>query len=135
MASEHDRSVFIEALPSHPSLEMQQKRAKNLLRAAARGDELALARMRALHPRPPAADALKLADAQLVVARGYAFESWAALRRKIESLTQSPVDQFISALRAADADHVRTLLETHGEVRAAVNQPLGPFGSRPAAMA
>ena len=31
---------------------------------------------------PPAADALKLADAQLVVARGYGFESWAAMKQQ-----------------------------------------------------
>jgi hypothetical protein len=32
MASEHDRSLFVEPLPARPSLEMQQKRAKELLR-------------------------------------------------------------------------------------------------------
>ena len=56
MASEHDRSSFIEPLPARPNLEMQQKRAKELLRAAWAGDAHALARVRALHPKPPAAD-------------------------------------------------------------------------------
>ena len=78
MASEHDRSRFIEPLPSQPSLQMQQKRAKNLLRAAISGHADARQRIEALHPKPPAPDALKLADTQLVVARGYGFESWAA---------------------------------------------------------
>ena len=32
MASEHDQSSFVEALPSRPNLEMQRKRAKHLLR-------------------------------------------------------------------------------------------------------
>jgi len=81
MASEHDQSSFVEALPSRPNLEMQRKRAKNLLRAASSGDADAFRRIRALHPRPPAGDSLTLADAQLVVARGYGFESWAAMRR------------------------------------------------------
>jgi ankyrin repeat protein len=135
MASEHDRSVFVEPLPSHPSLEMQQKRAKNLLRAAASGDADALRRIRALHPRPPAAETLKLADAQLVVARGYGFESWAALRRKIDSLTKTPLEQFYNGLRLGDVDQVRVLLETHAEVRAAVNGTKGPFGGRPVMMA
>jgi ankyrin repeat protein len=134
MASE-DPITFIEALPAHPSLEMQQKRAKNLLHAASSGDANALQRIRALHPTPPAADALKLADAQLVIARGYGFESWPALRRKIESLTKTPVERFRSALRHGDVEGVRALLESHAEVRAAVNAPIGPFGSRPVAMA
>jgi hypothetical protein len=132
MASEHDRSGFLEALPSHPSLEMQQKRAKNLLRAALSGEPQALQRIRALHPQPSAPEALKLADAQLVVARGYGFESWAALRRKIDSLTKTPLEQFRSGLRAGDAGQVRALLEAHAEVRAAVNETGGPFGGRPA---
>jgi ankyrin repeat protein len=138
MASEHDRaeSVRPEALPSHPSLEMQQKRAKNLLRAASQSDADAWRRIRALHPKPPAADALKLADTQLVVARGYGFESWAAMRRKILSLTKTPVEQFHAALRAGDAEHVRALLTAHADVRAAVNQPVpNSFGSRPARIA
>ncbi|HEX6462988.1 MAG TPA: hypothetical protein VFZ98_00990, partial [Vicinamibacterales bacterium] len=70
----------MEPLPSHPDLEMQQKRAKNLLRAARSGAADALQRIRAIHPQPPAPNALKLADAQLVIARGYGFESWAAMR-------------------------------------------------------
>ena len=72
---------------------------------------------RALHPKPPACDALTLADTQLVVARGYGFESWAAMRRKIDSLTKTPIEQFRSALRAGDAEGVRALLEAHAEVR------------------
>ena len=135
MASEHERSVFIEPLPANPSLEMQQKRAKNLLRAAASGDRNALQRIQVLHPAAPAPDALKLADAQLVIARGYGFESWAALRRKIDSLTKTPLEQFRSALRSGDVDAVRALLETHEEVRAAINEPLGAFGARPVVMA
>ena len=135
MASNTDGSRFIEPLPQHPSLEMQRKRARNLLRDAGRGDAAALARIRALHPHPPGGRDVTLADAQLVVARGYGFESWAALRRKIASLTMSPVDQFRGALRAGDAEHVRTLLETYAEVRAAVNAPIGAFGARPAAIA
>ena len=63
MASEEDRSVFVEPLPARPNLEMQQKRAKELLRAVWAGDADALVRIRTLHPKPPAPDALKLADA------------------------------------------------------------------------
>ena len=133
MASEHDRSVFVEPLPARPNLEMQQKRAKDLLRAAWAADADALARIGALHPRPPVADALTLADAQLVIARGYGFESWPAMKRKIDSLTRTPVERFLMALRDGDPAHVRELLERHAEVRAAVNEPIGHFDSRPAA--
>jgi ankyrin repeat protein len=137
MASEHDRSAstFVEPLPARPNLEMQHKRAKDLLRAAWTGDTDALTRIRALHPQPPAPDHLRLADAQLVIARGYGFTSWSALKRKIESLTKTPVEQFLSALHAGDVARVRTLLETHAEVRAAVNEPISHFNSRPVARA
>lgn len=131
MASASDPSPFVQSLPSHPSLEMQQKRAKSLLRAAKSGRAEAWQRIAALHPRPPAREAVTLADAQLVIARGCGFESWAALRRKIESLTETPVEQFRSAVRAADAEAVAALLAAHADVRAAVNAPMTAFGGRP----
>ena len=43
MASEPDRSVFVEPLPARPNLEMQQKRAKEqrkMLEALKSGDEV-----------------------------------------------------------------------------------------------
>lgn len=135
MASEQDRSAFVEPLPARPNLEMQQKRAKDLLRAAWAGDATALNRIRALHPAAPEPDALKLADAQLVVARGYGFESWAAMRHKIDSVTRTPVERFVIALHQGDEDRVRALLEEHAEVRAAVNAPISYFDSRPVARA
>ena len=135
MASASDPAKFVQPLPSRPNLELQQKRAKHLLRAATSGQPEAWRRIAALHPRPPAPEAVTLADAQLVVARGYGFESWAALRRKIESLTRTPVEQFHSAVRAGDAEAVASLLTAHAEVRAAVNAPMDPFGSRPVAVA
>jgi ankyrin repeat protein len=128
-----DRPVFIEPLPPKPNLEMQQKRAKELLRSAWTGDAEAMTRVRALHPKPPAADALTLTDAQLVIARGYGFESWADMKRKIESLTKTPVEQFLSALHNEDVDRVRELLEQHADVRAAINEPISYFDSRPVA--
>jgi hypothetical protein len=135
MTPEQRPPVRIDPLPARPSLEMQQKRAKELLRAVWNGDAAALARIRALHPKPPAPDAATLADAQLVVARGYGFESWAAMKRKIESLTRTPPERFLIALRDRDVDQVRELLRAHADVRAAVNDPIGPFGGRPAALA
>ena len=67
----------METLPPKPNLELQRKRAKALLRAASavrlkRCD--AFGRSTRSHRRR---HALTLADAQLVIARGYGFESWA----------------------------------------------------------
>ena len=131
MAAESDRSPFVEPLPARPNLEMQQKRAKELARAVWRHDADALTRLQALHPRPPAPDALTLADAQLVVARGYGFESWTAMKRKIESLTRTPVEQFVEALQQQDVDRVRHLLDTSADVRASINSPIWHFDARP----
>ena len=64
--------------PSH--LEQQRKLAKDLVRAARAGDLMALARIQAVRsdaglPSRP----LKLADAQLAVAREAGFDSWPPL--------------------------------------------------------
>ena len=76
----------VEPLPARPSLEMQRKLAKRLLRDVWSGDAEAIARAQAFHPgRGVDPDAMKLHDAQLVIARGYGFESWAAMAQKISS--------------------------------------------------
>lgn len=74
------------SLPSRPSLESDRKRAKALRKAHLTGDPEALARLRAHHPRlrdrspaEIAAMPLRLADAQLVVAREYGVASWPRL--------------------------------------------------------
>lgn len=121
---------FVEPLPAKPSLERQHKLAKQLLRALWQGEPEARERFAALHPDPPKYEAAKLSDAQLVIARGYGFASWAQLKRKIESLTQTPVEQFVAAVNAKDVARVRSLLEAHATVRAAVNDALFDFGGR-----
>ena len=82
-----DAQRFIEPLPPKPNLDKQRKLAKTLALDYWRGDADATARVQALHPKPPAAEEFALADAQLVIARGYGFESWARLKHKIDSLT------------------------------------------------
>src|ERR1700730_13830559 len=121
--------VVVEPLPPSPSLEHQQKLAKRLLRAASAGDPQAIARVQAFLPRARNFDALKLHDAQLVIARGYGFDSWAAMKRKIESLTRSPLEQFDIAVREGDADLSRELLEKHSDIRARINEPRFDFDS------
>ena len=55
--------------------------------------------------------------------------------RKIDVLSKTPVEQFLVALDAGDVERVRTLLDQHADVRAAVNEPISHFDSRPAARA
>ena len=65
----------VEPLPALFSLEMQRKLAKRLLRDTWSGEADAIARVRAFHPgRDIDPDAMKLHDAQLVIARGYGFK-------------------------------------------------------------
>ncbi len=72
----------IRPLPDHPNLANLRKQAKSLLAGWRAGDGQALTRVRDLHPRGERLTAMgrhSLADAQLVVARGYGFASWARL--------------------------------------------------------
>lgn len=119
----------VEPLPERPNLERQQKLAKQLLRDVWAADADAIARVRALLPGDLNPDALKLHDAQLVIARGYGFDSWAAMKRKIASLTKSPLEQFDIAIREGDAKLSRDLLEKHSELRARINETRFDFDS------
>ena len=71
-----------DVLGSYPhfrlNLEQQQKRAKELLRAARAGDANALAKFRQSAP--------KLAEAQFAIARELRFENWAALKQHIAAM-------------------------------------------------
>ena len=49
--------------------------------------------------------------------------------------TKTPVEQFLGALHTGDVERVRTLLETHADVRAAINEPISYFNGRPVARA
>jgi ankyrin repeat protein len=122
-----DAERFIAPLPSQPNLEKHKSDAKALMAAYCRGEADARARIDALHPAAPKPGAFKLADALLVVARGYGFDSWPKLKRKIEMLTQTPVEQFVSAVKAGDVARVRELLEDNREVAATINAPLFEF--------
>ena len=57
------------------------------------------------------------------------------MKRKIDSLTRTPVERFLAALHEGDVEQVRGLLDEHAEVRAAVNAPIGHFNGRPVAAA
>jgi len=120
------------AFPTPDNLEQQHKRAKDLLKAARDGDAAALARIRAV--RTDAAGPtreLKLADAQLAIAREAGVESWPKL---VADLEARDVTAFRQAVRAGDVPRVRQLLAAP-HVREHVNDPAFDFGARAAHMA
>ena len=49
--------------------------------------------------------------------------------------SQTPLEQFVDALHHQNVDRVRELLATYPEVRAAINDPISYFQSRPVARA
>lgn len=85
-------------LPDNPSLEHLKGQARTLQRRVREGEAAALAQVRDHHPRAgevlgDGAPPLQLADAQLVLARGYGFPSWARLRRHVDlvdEMTRNP---------------------------------------------
>ncbi len=111
------------------SLEQQRKLAKDLIRAAREGEASALARIRAVRSDAAGeARPLKLADAQLAVAREAGFASWPRL---VADLEARDVAAFRDAVRAGDVPRVQQLLG-HDHVRSRIDDPLFDFGGRAA---
>jgi ankyrin repeat protein len=78
-------------LPDHPDINQYKKQAKELVRDCADGSADALARIHKYLPRlrrpsgsPPAA--VRLADAQFVLAREHGYDSWPQFAKHIETL-------------------------------------------------
>src|SRR5690349_7328527 len=65
--------------PVRPNLEQLKHQAKDLLRAIHGSDESAFAQLRKHHSQPTDPAQIKLADAQLVLARSYGLPSWPRL--------------------------------------------------------
>ena len=65
------------ALPGRPDLDQLRRQARELLRAAAAGDEQALGRIHVMSQE------LTLSAAQLAIAREYGFPSWPKLRAEV----------------------------------------------------
>lgn len=128
-SSGRDAHRFVRPLPPNPNLAMQRKLAKVLARDYWRGDPEAVERVHALHPKPPAPENFALADAQLVIARGYGFSGWSHLKRKIDALTKSPLELFKTGVEAGDVAQVRQLLESHRDLAAHINDPMFGFKS------
>jgi len=91
-------------LPVRPDFDQLRRQAKELLREIRSGDSSALAALRKHHPRDVAVDDVKLADAQLVLARSYGVSSWSRLKRAC---------QLTDAIWRDDVDAVRALVTAH----------------------
>jgi hypothetical protein len=116
-------------LPAHPSLEQYRKQAKELLKT--RRSPEATHRLKKFHPRltklteAEIAEAkLSLADAQWVIAREHAFESWPKFVKHIQEYvrTDSPVSRFelaVDAIVTGDVVALKQLIrDSPGLVRA-----------------
>jgi len=86
------------------NLEQLRKQAKELVRTARDGDPVALERLRDLRVR--------LASAQLVIAREHGFASWPALVHRLEA----SVESFVIAATSGHGDRARRLLEARPEI-------------------
>jgi ankyrin repeat protein len=86
-------------LPARASIEQLKRQAKDLVSDARRGDPTAVERIRFVLPRAVQnVEALRLADAQLVLAREYGLPNWSALKSRVEAIDLAdPVTAFIEA--------------------------------------
>lgn len=91
-------------LPVRPELPQLRSQAEDLLRAFRAGDADAAAEFVRHHPSPPSPEAAKLADAQLVLARGYEAPSWPRLVQACE---------LVDAIWRDDLEAVRALVVAH----------------------
>src|SRR5438045_2784150 len=124
------------SLPSRPSLEQLKRQAKDLLKSLKGGTPQAVERFRVSHPRCAGASEfeirasrLSLSDAQLVVAREYGFASWPKLKEHVLLESGDPLELLQKAFHAEDAPLSRKLLDRHHELKARINEPIGPFDS------
>src|ERR1043166_7270794 len=88
-------------LPVRPDLDQLKHQAKDLLRAIKRGDPSALSDLQDFHPERPDPENVKLADAQLTLARSYGVASWPRLVQACE---------LIDAIWRDQVDVIRNLI-------------------------
>jgi hypothetical protein len=122
----------VRPLPSRPSLELEHKRAKTLLRQLRAADPDALARARARHPAIDASrpDTIVLADAQLIAAREYGFTSWPRLVRYFKTIEHGLVPRRELEDRAGLDARVHTLIVEHRERRVSAARQLVTYVPR-----
>ncbi|TVR46628.1 MAG: ankyrin repeat domain-containing protein [Puniceicoccaceae bacterium] len=97
-----------KSLPERPDFGQLKKQAKGLLHAIRAGDPEALSHL----PDGIDSSALKLQDAQRILARDYGFPSWGKLKLHVESRTEASAETaLIEAALQGNAGNVETLLK------------------------
>jgi hypothetical protein len=114
--------MSIQRLPDHADFAHLKYQARDLLKQARLGGADALLRLREFHPRfeRVVRNGVKLADAQLAIARSYGFQSWPKLRTHLNY--QGLVGELKQAIDSNSLDTVKRLMTRHPELHAA---PLG----------
>src|SRR5687767_11117307 len=113
----------VRQLPVRPDLTQLKHQAKDLLRDFRRGDASAADQFREFHPRAPKPADAKLADAQLVLARGYQAPSWARVVLSCELIDAIWRDD-LAAVRSLVTKHPSLLRENAGIANANWGPPM-----------
>jgi hypothetical protein len=118
-------------LPVRPNLDQLKHQAKELLRAIRIGDRVAIEEFNRFHPKaksfdlraeqPSGGHLLRLADAQLALARSYQVPSWPRLAQACK---------LVDAIWRDDIDKLRSLLGKHPELlhEMALGRPKSNWG-------
>ncbi len=119
-------------LPARPNLGQLKTQAKELLQFYQANNSAARKRMQENVPDLKTRKKVGLSLAQLVLAREYGFSSWAKLKDHIEKSLiekEDPIELVKRAFHDNDAGLVRKILARHPRLKAAINEPVGPFDS------
>lgn len=117
--------MFVRSLPERPNLDHLRNQARTLLRERLAADPVATGRFAALGIETAEP---KLADALHVVAREYGFETWPALKLRIEVNSPEPIEGLIAAIKADDASLVRQVLARNPLLKTRIDEPLPNYG-------
>jgi ankyrin repeat protein len=130
------------SLPARPDLGQLKLQARELLREHGSRSFSAAARVATNHPRMKGRDLktildhpLVLADAQLVLAREYGFESWAKLKERVERgkrigriKPHAHFGEALEALRGGDIERLRGLIGKEPDLITARTNLEPPYG-------
>ena len=114
-------------LPARPDLDHLKREAKALHKSALAGDAAALQRVRAAIGERPA---LKLTDAQRVIAREYGFPTWARLRAHVHMSGDGAdaIAEFIAAVQAQDRERATRVARDRPQIATQSLHVAAPLG-------
>jgi ankyrin repeat protein len=118
--------MSLRELPPRPNLEHLKKQARLLLRGCLQAETAAIDRFRHVDVTYSAATP-KLADAQHVIAREYAFANWAKLKAHVESLSDDPVEALTAAVKENDGPLLRQVLGRYPVLKSQLDEPLPDY--------